>query len=292
MDTGLQKYRAFVAAADIGSIAHAAERLGYSVSSVSRMIADLETSSGVRLFDRSKAGVAPTPDGVRLLARARRIVDECNRFDDEAAAITGTEVGTVRIGTIASVATHVLPSVLKVFREDHPGITYELLHGDYREIEQWLAEGRVDVGTVRLPAPDGLGTIVLVRDEDVAVLPSGHRLARKKRFPLAAFAEEPFIALEHEGVSEAADLLEGNGMGLAPLFTTWDDYVVMAMVEAGLGLSIMPSIMLQRCAYNVVSLPLDVPAKREIALAWDESRTPSPAVAAFLDAVRAEADGA
>ncbi|MBQ9067672.1 MAG: LysR family transcriptional regulator [Eggerthellaceae bacterium] len=283
MDTGLQKYRAFVATAEAGSIAHAADRLGYSISSVSRMVSDLEASCGLRLFDRSKAGVALTPDGQRLLVRARSIVDECDRFADEAASIAGAEVGTVRVGTIASVATHVFPKVLKSFRSTHPGVSCELLMGDYNEIDRWLSEGRIDMGTVRVPAAKGLNTITLVRDAYKAVLPSGHAMARRKRFPLAAFAKEPYLALERGGLSEVASLLERNSVELTPTFTVWDDYAVMAMVEAGLGLAILPSIMLQRCAYNVVALPLDVPAKREVALAWRSERSLSAAATAFLE---------
>lgn len=286
MDTGLQKYRAFVVAADTGSIVRAAERMGYSISSVSRMVSDLENACGFRLFDRSKAGVMLTPDGERLVGRARAIVAECDRFDDEAAAIAGAEVGTVRVGTIASVATHILPRVLQKLRQGRPGITCELLMGDYAEIEAWVAEGRVDVGTVRIPARGDFEYVALFEDEHVAIIPKSHPLASEKAFPIAAFSEEPFLALERGEVSEVSDLFERNSIRVDPAYTVWDDYAVMAMVEAGLGIAILPSIMMRHCPYDVAVLPLDVPSRRVIAAAWRKSRSLTAAANAFLDALQ------
>ena len=286
MDTGIVKYRAFVAAAEEGSIAHAAEKLGYSVSSTSRMISDLETGCGLSLFSRSKAGVSLTSEGERLLVRARRIVAESDGFDEEVAAISGIEIGKVRIGTISSVATHVLPSVLRAFREKHWGVEYELLMGDYSEIESWVLDGRVDVGFVRLPTARNLATHVIARDEHMAVLPAGHPLANADAFPIKAFLDEPFMALERDGLSEVAPVLEAGGVFVRPTFTTWDDYAIMAMVEAGMGLGIIPSLMLQRCAYNIVSLPLDTPSRREIAAIWYPQRPMPYAATAFLDLLR------
>lgn len=74
-------------------------------------------------------------------------------------------------------------------------------------------------------------------------------------------------------------------MKVAPTYTVWDDHVIMSMVEAGLGLGIMPSIMTQRCAYDVAFLPLDIPAERSIVAAWHKSRGLSAAAAALLDAL-------
>ena len=288
MDTGLQKYRAFVVAADAGSIVKAAERMGYSVSSVSRMVADLETACGFRLFDRSKAGVSLTPDGKRLIGRARAIVAECDRFDDEASAIAGAEVGTVRVGTIASIATHILPRALQKLHQSRPGITCELLMGDYAEIESWIAEGRVDVGTVRMPASDDFDSVELLEDEHVAIVPKEHPLAGGAAFPLAAFAEEPFLALERGEVSEVASLFERNGMKVVPAYTVWDDFAVMAMVEAGLGIGILPSIMTLNPPYDVAVLPLDVPSRRGIEAAWHKNRSLTSAAKAFLDVLQGD----
>lgn len=290
MDTGIQKYRAFIMAADLGSLAAAAYRLDYSISSVSRMVADLESDCGLQLLERSRSGVHLTSNGERLLPLARSIVDECDGFKETADEIAGVETGTVRIGTFSSTATHWLPSIVKSFRAEHPGLDYELLLGDYSEIEGWLEDGRVDLGFVRLPARKTLATEFIARDELVAVMPRNHPLACAERFPIAAFADEPFMALEHGIDSEVADLFGSNGVDVHATFTTWEDHAIMAMVEAGLGLGILPSLSMHRCAYDIASAPLDVPAYRDIAIAWRAGRTPWPAASRFLECLRATSD--
>lgn len=284
MDTGVRKYRAFVEAADLGSIAAAAARMGYSVSSVSRMVADLEAGCGVRLLERGKGGVRTTSDGERLLTRARQVIAACDTFDEEADHIRGIERGTVRIGTISSIVTHVLPPAMARFREAHPSVDFELLLGDYAEIESWLAEGRVDLGTLRLPVPKDLASRTLVRDQLMGVVPASHSLAAAARIPLAAFADEPFLALERGGVSEIAGLFEKARIDIRPAFSTWDDHAIMAMVEAGMGLAILPELVTRRTAYSVAMVPLEVSADRDIAIAWRASSALPAAASAFRDA--------
>ena len=283
VDTGVQKYRAFVEAVDSGSLAAAAARMGYSTSSVSRMVADLEATCRVRLLERSKAGVKTTPDGERLLARARRVVAACDGFDDEAASIRGIESGTVRIGTVSSVATHILPATMAAFRETHPQVDFELLLGDYEEIDSWLAEGRIDLGALRAPAPRWLKSRLLVHDRLVAIVPGSHPLAQATKIPLEKFAEEPFLALERGEISEVASLFEAAGIIMQPAFSTWDDYAIMAMVEAGMGLAILPELITRRNAYDIAIVPLDVPANRDIDIAWRSTSALPAAARTFLE---------
>lgn len=207
---------------------------------------------------------------------------ECERFEGDAALLAGAEVGTVRLGTISSVATYLLPPALVSYRKKHPAVSCDLALGSYGEIEQWLEEGRIDLGTVRMPASAGLESVLLASDEYVAVLPADHRLAHRKKFPVAAFADEPFIALVREGFSEVEQILAAGHVDIAPAFTIWDDYAIMAMVEAGLGLSILPLVMAQRSTWRIATVPLDVPAHRDICIAWKRRRNLPAAALAFL----------
>ena len=138
-----------------------------------------------------------------------------------------------------------------------------------------------------MPARGDFESTTLLEDEHVAIVPKGHALARAEAFPVAAFAEEPFLALERGEVSEVAGLFERNGMKVVPAYTVWDDYAVMAMVEAGLGLGVLPSIMTRNCPYDVAILPLDVPARRIIGAAWHKSRGLTAAATAFLEVLKA-----
>lgn len=79
-------------------------------------------------------------------------------------ALNGLQPGLIRIGTFSGVATHWLPKAIQEFQKDYPNIDYELLLGDYREIEQWILEGRVDCGFLCLPVRPELENLFLARD--------------------------------------------------------------------------------------------------------------------------------
>ncbi len=171
MDTSIQRHLAFVETVACGSLTKAAARLHCSQSSVSRMIADLEREWGVSLLRRDRTGVELTSDGEALLPASVGICDAyramCERVDD----VRELATGRLRIGTISSIATHRLPGIIAAFREDYPGIDYELLLGDYSDIERWIREGRVDCGFLRAPHASGLDSMPYETDELMAVLP-------------------------------------------------------------------------------------------------------------------------
>lgn len=153
MDTNILKYQAFTKTVESGSFTRAAELLGYSQSGISRMIRDLEIEWNVSLLQRGRSGVRLTSDGVILLPHAKRVLEEYQNLLVQVNELHGLESGLIRIGTFSSVATHWLPNIIKEFQKDYPNIDYELLLGDYTEIETWIREGRVDCGFLRLPAP-------------------------------------------------------------------------------------------------------------------------------------------
>ncbi len=161
MDANIQKYKAFVTAVACGSFTKAAEILLYSQSGISRMIGDLEREWRVVLLSRDKGGVRLTSDGMKLLPYAKGLVAEYEKLQMQVDALHGLQSGLIRIGTFSSVATHWLPNIIRAFQRDYPNIDYELLLGDYTEIEGWLLEGRVDCGFVRLPAHPDLETVFL-----------------------------------------------------------------------------------------------------------------------------------
>ena len=158
-----------------------------------------------------------------------------------------------------------------------------MLLGDYGQIEAWIAEGRVDCGFLRLPTASEFETIFLERDRLLAILPEGHPLARLERVPVAALCEEPFMLLEKGAKAEVSEVFERCGLTPNVRFTTWDDYAIMSMVESGLGISILPELILRRVPYRIVARELDAPAHRKIGVALRSRRTASLAVKRFLE---------
>ena len=283
MDLNILKYRAFVKTVEYGSFTKAAEILNYSQSGISRMIHDLEKEWKITLLERNRAGVKLTSDGYRLLPYAKSLCEEYQKLQMQVDDLHNVQSGIIRIGTFSSVATHWLPNIIKAFQKDYPGIDYELLLGDYSEIEEWIAQGRVDCGFLRLPTNPDFETIHLERDNLMAILPENHPLVKCDRVPIAALCQEPFMLLEKGAKAEVTEVFERNHLTPRVHFTTWDDYAIMSMVESGLGLSILPQLILKRIPYHIVAKELDVPAYRDIALALRDRKTASLAVKRFLD---------
>ncbi len=282
MDSNVLKFLAFIKTVEYGSFTKAAEKLNYSQSGISRMINDLEKEWSLTLLERSRSGVKLTSDGTMILPYARSLCEAYEKLQSQIDELQGLESGIIRIGTISSVATHWLPNIIKAFQKDYPGIDYELLLGDYTEIEDWIKEGRVDCGFLRLPVTPELDTIHLDRDRLLAILPENHPLAKLDKVPITALCGEPFMLLEKGAKAEISEVFERNGLTPRVHFTTWDDYAIMAMVESGLGISMLPELILKQNGHRLAIRELDVPAYRDIALALRDRKSASLAVKHFL----------
>ena len=283
MDMNIQKYMAFVRTVEYGSFTKTAAIMNYSQSGISRMINDLEKEWNVVLLERGKSGVKLTSDGMTLLPYAKNVCTEYEKLQMEVDELNGLQSGLIRIGTFCSVATHWIPNIIREFQKTYPAIDYELLLGDYTEIEEWISEGRVDCGFLRLPANSDFETIFIEQDRLLAVLPENHALAKLEKVPVAALCNEPFLLLEKGGKADSMAIFERCNLTPNVHFTTWDDYAIMSMVESGLGISILPELILKRVPYRITAKELEVPAYRKIGVAMRSKKTASLAVKRFLE---------
>lgn len=283
MDNPLLKYLAFVKTVETGSFTRAAQALDYAQSSISKMVADLETEWGMTLLERSKSGVCLTSAGEQVMPLLRKVLQDHQELEGQISRMNGIETGIVRIGTFASVAINWLPNIFAALQKDYPGIGYEMLLGDYDEVEHWIGEGRVDCGFLRLPTRKNFDTILLKQDEYKLVLPPGHPLAEQETVAAEELNGLPFLLMEHGGKTEVSDLLERCGVKPDIRFTTWEDFAIMAMVERGMGISILPDMILQRIPYRLEIRSLQTPYYRPIGLAMKRGLHPAPAVRKLIE---------
>ena len=283
MDMNIHKYMAFIRTVEYGSFTKAAEILNYSQSGISRMIHDLEKEWSVSLLERGRAGVRLTSDGLKVLPFAQSVCNEYQKLQAQVDELNGLQSGLIRIGTFSSIATYWLPNIIKEFQKDYPNIDYELLLGDYTEIENWILEGRVDCGFLRIPTLPEFETIFLEQDKLLVVLPEDHPMVGCENFPVKALCNYPFMLLEKGARAEISEIFERCDIEPKVHFTTWDDYAIMSMVESGLGISILPELILQRIPYRIVIKELDIPAYRKIGLAMRDKKSAPLAVKRFLD---------
>ena len=279
----ISKFETLAKVCELGSLTKAAEALGCTQSAVSHTINSLEEQFGFAILTRSRAGVNLTDDGQRIMPSVRGMLNYYEQLNQTVSAIRGLDFGTVRIGAFTSVAVHWLPGVIKEFQQDYPNVDIKLLNGDYHDVEKWLTEGSVDLGFVNLPANLHCECIALMEDRLLAILPPDHKFASYPKFPLVECETEAFITLLETSNHDANKALSAAGIKPNIKFSTKDDYAIIAMVEQGLGISIMPELLLRGRHDNVAVKELVPPSKRTIGLAIGETSSQSPATRKFAD---------
>ena len=276
------KYETLMAVVEYGSLTRAAQSLGCTQSAVSHSIESLEQELGFALLKRGRAGVRLTGEGERLIPAVRNLLNSAEQLAQTAASIRGLESGTVRIGSFTSVAVHWLPPVLKEFQKDYPRVEFKLLNGDYHDVEQWLMEGSIDIGFVNVPCAVDCECIPLMEDRLLAILPRHSRFESYPRFPLVECETEPFISLLESSDHDARRALEAAGVKPNVRFYTKDDYAIIAMVEQGLGISVMNRLITEKHICSIAMLPVDPPSRITMGVALHSKTDASPAVKMFL----------
>jgi LysR family transcriptional regulator, regulator of abg operon len=176
----LQHFEEVVAIAERGSIRAAARHLHIDQPALTRSLAQLERQLGVPLFERRARGVMPTPVGQMFILRAKSILTEVRRAEEEIEQIRGTGTGTVTVGLSIAAHLSILPHVLRPFRTRYPNIGLHIVEGFYPTLETRLRDGSVDfyVGPDSgAPSMPGLSREVLFHNRRIVLCRKGHPLA-------------------------------------------------------------------------------------------------------------------
>lgn len=289
----LRALRYAVAVAEAGSVSAAAKRLHVSQPSVSEAVAACEAEFGFPLFVRHHArGVSPTPAGARVLAEARALLTHAENFSAAARAMGQEPVGDIAVGCFVTVAPRFMPTLLAGFRRAYPRLRVTLAEADHAGLQDALTGGRTEVA-LGYDYALGAGVVAepLAHLPPHAILPAGHRLARRPTLRMEELAEEPFLLLD---LPQSREYFLGlfRAAGLTPRigFRSQGIEMVRGMVAAGHGwsvLNVVPRSPHTADGQRVVALPLEreLPAVR-LMLLWPAERPERPAVAAFSRFVR------
>jgi DNA-binding transcriptional LysR family regulator len=243
MKFDLRDLELFVAVADAGSIARAAERSHTVASAVSKRISDLEEVFGCPLLVRAAKGVELTAAGHALLVRARVPLHQATQLDDEMRRHAAGMRGYVRVFANISSIVEFLPGALASFSASHPDIHVQLEEHVSAAIAAAVADNSADFGIVsELPMLDSLSTVPFRKDELVVVLQPNHPLAQRSALAFAEIADQPFVGLHagsalHHLLTRAA-VESGVTLNWRINVTSFD--AACAMVAAGLGVGIVP----------------------------------------------------
>lgn len=278
----MNRYAAFLKVVEVGSFTKAAEILGYTQPAISQMIASLENELSIKLLYRSRYGVRLTPEGEQLLPSIQSSVAQFQSMQNIAGEIRGLDSGVVRIGTISSISCHWLPPVIRQFWEKHPNVQLIVHQGDYTTIPEWVRTGELDFGFVTPDAVEGTDSRFLKTGEHRACLPKNHPLAQKQTVTLEELAKEPFLLLEEGIYSEPLAAFRAAGLEPNIRMTMHDDYSILSMVEQGLGVTILPELVLRKQSYDIVMLPTEPMVIRRISILSRDRNELSIAAKTFI----------
>jgi DNA-binding transcriptional LysR family regulator len=288
----LRHLRYFVAVAEELHFGRAAARVGIAQPPLSLQIQRLEAELDVALFERSSRRVRLTPAGKVLLADARHLLADVAAAADSARRAARGETGSLTVAFAASVMFLALPRIIRRFRSDFPGVRLELRELPTGSQIPALRTGELDIGFLREPPhDDDLVTETVMKERLLLALSKRHELASRKRLRLADVANEDFVLFPRDLAPglHAHVLAVCAEAGVVPRIvqTSRELYTTVSLVEAGLGITIIPASVRQMGWRGVRYYPISSPAAvTRIDAAW-RADNPSPIIPAFLEIARA-----
>ena len=277
-----EKCFALLKTIEMGNLSGAAAEMGYTPSGMSRMVASLEQELGLCLLDRSKSGVAPTPDCMRLIPAFSELVAAARTVNELAEAIRGVEVGDVRIGVAYPHCIGTLSKALAAFQNEHPGVRVDIITANSTPLAKSLLMREVDLCIMSQREIDCRWT-KLFENEEMLIVSSEHPLAQRASASASMIANENFIEVFPEEETDGSLVFKRRGISPNFKFSVSDTQTAHELVAANLGIALMSKLHAHDLGGRVSVLHLDPPAIIEVGIALPDSITLPPAVEALAD---------
>lgn len=294
MNGTLRQLRSFRAVAEARGFGRAARALGASQPVVSGHVRELERELGVALFHRTTRRVALTEEGAAFLAEAEVVLDRLAGAVERVRGLAQARVERLLLAAPPLLAASLLPSAMATFAAAHPAVRLGLLDAPTEAIVAALGSGRVDAAVGTVPETVEVGSrSVILRDRLIVFAGAGSSVAGMEAMDWSELAARDLILLTPgSGIRALVDReLVRHGAVVEPAHEVTNVMTVLAMVEAGLGLSILPSYAATGLGGRAIrAVPLrGAPVEREIALVTPPGQTPAPAAADFARILRRHA---
>jgi DNA-binding transcriptional LysR family regulator len=291
----LRDLHVLLAVAQSGSMARAAERLAISKPVISKTISDLEHALGVRLLDRTSAGVEPTAYGRAFLNCGTAVFDDLRRGVQEIEYLSDPTVGELRIGAPTPLTVGLIPAVLARLAERFPKIVFHAVEGDTPTLCGMLRERKIDLAVSRTWGSifgDDFATDPVFEEHLFVVAALDNRWSRRRKIELTELMDEPWTMPELDNVVGAL-IVEGfrsAGVALPAARIVSNSMAVRTrLVATGRFLTMLPSSIVHFGAARLplkilpVALPLRSQPAQIITL---KDRTPNAIARLFVDELR------
>ncbi len=289
----IKKYEVFLNALEKGCFAKVCEELGYTQPAITSMMKSMEREIGFPLLKRSNKGIQLTHEGREVLPLIRELVKVNNLLNQRYDMLRGIETGHIRVGVFPTVASAWMPKIISRFEKKYPHIEIELLEeNSIHRLEDWLTNGYIDIAFISRQPYHNYKWIHLKKDPYYAILPPEHPLTSFERLPAEEFREQPFLMCRStDGPDEdITRYFAKQNVPIKTRFTSNQDYTIVYMVREGLGLALLPELIIKNLnkttADDVNVRLMDPPFYRELGMALRQGEEKSPALSRFIDCVK------
>ena len=278
MDT--KKLEALAMAVRMGSFTRAAEALGYTQSGLTHMMNSLEKDIGFALLVRDRTGIRLTAAGERVFPMIQDVLRSGEILEQEIRRINIRREETIRVAAYASIAMHWLPEIIQRFRDNHPDVTVDIQMGSVEEVYRWVREDKVDMCFASRQEGINLEWTHLRDDPLLVILPPDYDLRGCDSLHIRCLQGMDFLMPSlgfHLDIMRALGDVQPNIRE-----TQVSDSVIISMVEHGLGVSVLSELVLKGRRDNVVAVPMDPPAVRELGIAVRSKKELRPMARRFI----------
>jgi len=290
----LERLRALHAIATYGSVRAAASALQVTTSAISQQMAKLETELGERLLDRNGRGVRLTDAASRLVKHADRIMSVVAEAEADLEAHRGEVVGKLALGAFPTAARGLGPRALVALRSRHPHVEVALSELEPEEGVPLVSRGDLDLLVVAdwfnapLAVSDGLIKSPLLDDIADIAMPADHALAGRNIVDLKDIAHEPWVSWNRRSICHDWLVVMLRSQSVEPVIAhhAAEQQTQLALVAAGLGLSVVPRLGRGAVPEGVRIVPVRPALSRHVYAIWRADAARRPAIRALVEALR------
>jgi DNA-binding transcriptional LysR family regulator len=255
----LRQIRSFLLIAETLHFGRTAEMIHLSQPALSLQIRALEDEIGVRLFERNRRKTALTAAGAAFREDATGALLRLDQAVHKAKLAANGKLGILRIGFVSTAGNEIVPAIIRQFRELNAEVEFFLRNILTMDQIQMLEAGSLDIGFLRLPIGEhsGLEVVTVHREPFVLVVPSSHKLAKRKRVRLREVSGQDFVMYERTYATGFHDLIFGmlRDAGIIPKVcqTAGEMPMLISLVDSGVGVAILPASAVKRSVASVVA---------------------------------------
>lgn len=279
----LQRYEIFNKVVDIKNITKAGYELSLTQSTVSHAIKSLEDELGFRLLIRDRTGVNLTREGEKVYEYTRKIINMNNILLEEASALVGVETGCIKVGTFSSITTNWMPTIFKAFKQEYPGISIEFFEDNFEGLENKVIAGELDCCFTTKPSDKNIEFTPLKKDQLYCVVSVESPLHKQEKMKMKQLEEHPLIQPVEGWDNEIFELFHKHRINPTVKYEISDDHSIFALVEANIGISIRPGLVLKHNWHDIIPIEFEKEAYRMIGIAYSDQA--SPATKSFISKV-------